>query len=424
MKFTKHILDNGMIIMLLPMKQTELIAVGFFIDVGSKDEGDNYGLAHFFEHMMFAGTEKRSQEQLFKSLDGMAAEYNAITTSEHTYYYVNGHCDDTKKIIDIVLDIYIHPVFKPNRIRKESKVIIEEMRMGKDNPYTKISNKMHEIYFQGTGLGKPIIGTEESVSQLKQSDFHKFRKKYYIPKNTVFVIAGNFNAKQIYPIIEKVLSKLDNPKKSEKVVHKNDVIKHMQSQNEPYVYILRDPSIYQAYVLLTFPIYDLYKTNEQEINIISHVLSTGFSSRLFTALRIEHGQTYSLSAYPLNYESAGVFIIKTIIHPNELVEGIKNILTELRKIKKTPLDKTEYKKITTIIKRENIFNSAQPIDWLSYYGVQLLRNREFNSNTEEMISKTSAKKVMEIAQKIFLYDKLNLFIYGNVKEENYDFIDL
>jgi len=311
MKFIRHVLDNGMVILMIPIKMTELVSVGFFIDAGAKDDGHHLGLAHFLEHMMFSGTEKRSREQIFKSLDGIGSDYNAITTAENTYYYINGHCDDIKKILDIVLDIYLNPVFKPNRITKESKVIIEEMRIGKDNPYNKLSEKMHQTYFKGTQLGRTIIGTEESVSQIKQHDLINFREKYYTPQNTVFVISGNFNPKRIYPLMEPPLIKLTNPdmptnlkSQTEKIIH------HMHAQNKPYIYTDKNLTFYQAYILLSFPLYNLHKTNEQEINIISHLLSSGFSSRLFTSLRINHGRTYSSSAYPLTYGDVGIFIIK------------------------------------------------------------------------------------------------------------------
>src|ERR1044071_4342678 len=110
MRYIKKILKNGITIILAPMYDTHIITAGFFIKAGSINEtDDNNGIAHFLEHMMFKGTESRNSGELFRQLDVIGAEYNAATTMENTYYYVYGNSNDTKKIIDIMLDVYINP---------------------------------------------------------------------------------------------------------------------------------------------------------------------------------------------------------------------------------------------------------------------------------------------------------------------------
>lgn len=428
MKCIKYVLDNGMTIVLIPIKYTEIISIGFFIKVGAKEETkDNNGIAHFLEHMMFSETKKRSQSQMVEILDNLGAEYNAVTTMEHTYYYINGRAVNTKKILDIILDIYINPIIKQNKINTEAKVIIEELRMRSDIPSAKLYDKLHEKYFGDTNLGRSIIGTEQSILNLKQTDFIDFKNKYYTPENTVFVIAGNFNPKEIFPMVERVLSPLPNPIKNVLIDDKNKIIKYMETQDSPYVFIKKDPSMLQAYVLLTFPLHNLFKTNELEINIISHLLSTGFSSRLMTKLRLHNGRTYSLSAGPLVYKNAGIFVIKMVIHPDELIAGIKNVLKELKKIKTNIMDLKEYKKVMNIIKFDSIFTSNQPIDWLVYFGLHFLYNDDFNpvlKNNENITRRINRKDILNISKKIFIRNKINLFMYGNIIEDNYDFMKL
>lgn len=435
MKCIKKKLDNGMIVALVPMKHTQLVTAGFFIRAGSRNENDNnHGIAHFLEHMMFGGTEKRSQEKIFQMLDGMGTEYNAVTTTEHTYYYVNGVSSDTKKILDIVLDIYINPVFKPARIKKECKVIIEEMRLRSDTPHTKLYYQMHEKIFAGTSLSKQIIGTEESVSGLTQNDFVRFRKELYVPKNTVFVVCGDFIADQLFPLLDKALMPLCNPSPNSAEAfpitfadEKPRILKSMHKQSKPFVQIERNTGLDQAYVLMAFPIYNLYKTNEQEINMLSNVLSSGFSSRLFTTLRTNNGMTYSSSTYPIVYNDAGLFIIEMTVHPNELVKCIRLTLKELKKMKTSEISLEEYKKVGTIIKNESIFSSSLPIDWFTYYGLNMLYNKNFNPNlksNDSVTRKISRKDVTDIAQKIFDQKKINLFLFGNIPDEDFDFMKL
>jgi len=424
-----------MIVALVPMKRAEIVTVGFFIKAGSRNENEhNNGIAHFLEHMMFGGTTKRPHEKLFQLLDGMGSEYNAVTTTEHTYYYVNGVASDLKKIVDVVLDIYINPVFNPTRIKKESKVIIEEMRLREDSPHTRLYYQMHEKVFADTSLCKRIIGTEESVLNLRQSDFIQFRKELYIPKNTVFVISGDFTPDQISPLLDRTFNTLNNPARNSVdafpqtfLDEKPRILKSMHSQKKPYVHIDRNDSVSQAYVLLFFPLYNLYKTNEQEINMISNILSSGFSSRLFTALRINNGMTYSIGSYPIVYNDAGLFVIEMAIHPDELKKGIKTTLKELKKLRTSEIDLDEYKKVGTIIKNESIFSSSQPVDWFTYYGLNFLYNRNFDPNLKgnsQISRKVNRKDITQVAQQIFDKKKINLFLFGNIPDEDFDFMKL
>jgi len=430
MKCIKEQLDNGMIIALAPMKNVKLVTIGFFIKAGSRNEtDDNHGIAHFLEHMMFAGTKNRTMHDMYYQLDNMGSEYNAVTTTEHTYYYVNGNADHAKRMLDIVLDIYINPIFNPAKIKTEGKVIIEELRMREDSTYTKIYNDLHRKMFKGTTLGRNIIGTERSITHLKKPDFIEFRNMYYIPKNTVFVIVGNFDPDQILPLIRKTLNKLTNPDlfPNTHFDEKPLILKQMQTQDIPYVHITRDPSIYQAYCLMAFPIYDLYKSNEYEIDIITHLLSTGFSSKLLTTLRVNHGITYTLDAYPITHADAGLFAIKIIVHPDELARSIKLILRELKKLKTMEIDQKDFKKVTNIIKNESVFATSDPLDMFTYYGLNFLHNKDFHPNIKqniETMQKTSKRRIMDLAEKIFVRNKINLFMYGNIKETDYEFMTL
>ena len=216
MKYIKKILKNGITIVLVPMKNTNIVTAGFFIKAGSIDEtSENNGIAHFLEHMMFKGTTSRTSTELFRQLDIIGAEYNAATTMENTYYYVYGNSNDIKKIVDIMLDIYINPTFKTNEINKEKKVIIEEMRMRYDRPMMKLYSLMHSKLFESTPLARDIIGTADNIYSFKRRDFSEFRQEFYQPESTVIVVTGDFNPTLVYKWIEKSVRSLQNNSDSE-----------------------------------------------------------------------------------------------------------------------------------------------------------------------------------------------------------------
>jgi predicted Zn-dependent peptidase len=446
MRYIKHILKNGLTIVLVPLKSTNIITAGFFVKVGSKNEDEQTsGMAHFLEHMMFKGTKNRPMDEIFRQLDMIGAEYNATTTAENTYYYMYGNSDDTKKILDVVLDIYINPTFEPKAINKEKKVIVEEMRMRADQPYMKLYKALHEKIFAGTPLAREIIGTEDTVTNFKRKDFVDFRTKTYRPDATIFVVTGNINPASIYKMIERALKPLENPPEDDVGSDKSDeqtgsadapdappapkeiIHNNMIGQNKPFVWVDSDTSVSQTYMLMAFPMYDLYEKNNCAIDLIAHILTSGMSSRLFDALRTKKGITYTSVSYPFVYSEGGVFVIKATMHPEELEAGIKTILAELRKFKSAPVEKAELKKAKNIAVNETLFSLIRPIDYLTYFGLNFLENREFKPDIEGNLKSTrnvKATKIEELAKQIFRQSKLNIFLYGNIPEISFKFIKL
>lgn len=429
MKYYKKILNNDMNIILVPMKNTKIISIGFFIKAGSRNETDkNSGVAHFLEHIMFKGTTNRTAEKLFNELDILGAVYNAATTPQYTYYYVYGNSNDTKELLDVMLDIYINPQFNTKEINKERKVIIEEMRMRFDSPLTKLYSVIHQKIFADTSLARNIIGDTETIMNLRKKDMELFRSSLYNPKNSVFVVCGNFAPEPIYHIIKNILGPLKNSLITP-VTYFNEreiILKNMHDQIKPYVYIKKDISYQQVYLIIAFPMYDLYSYKSVEIDILSQLLSSGFSSRLSKSLREKNGITYVSNAYPIVYSDSGLFLVQIIMNPSELIKSLKIVLKELKKIKLEPITDNEMEKIINVTKNETLYSLERPIDMLTYFGINFLVHREFEPDFQNFDELTKIKKdqIQETAKEIFISDKINLFMYGNIQETNYDFIDL
>ena len=428
MKYIKRILPNKMTVVLIPMTDTQIISTAFFVKAGSRNETiEQHGIAHFLEHMMFKGTKHRTVKQLFNELDILGTVYNAATTVEHTFYYIYGNAIDTKKILDIVLDLYINPKIESKEITKEKKVIVEEMRMHADMPLMKLYMLLHEKLFRGTPLERSIIGTEDTVNSFQRRDFIDFRQTHYQPNRTVFIIAGKFNPEPIYRIISRVLATLPNQpeeydvERTEKHEETQLIINNMLAQTEPYVYIKNDKSFQQIYVLIAFPMYDLYKTKNKEIDLLAQLLSSGFSSRLSRALRERKGITYNSAAYPIAYSDTGVFLVQSIINPTEILDGIQIIMRELKKLKHSLMTPEELEKIVNVTKNENIFNRIKPIDIAIYFGINLLNNKKFKPTVRKDIAdlqKITEDDIRQVAKEIFLRDKINIYMYGSTQGIN------
>uniref|UniRef100_A0A6C0LTW3 Peptidase M16 N-terminal domain-containing protein n=1 Tax=viral metagenome TaxID=1070528 RepID=A0A6C0LTW3_9ZZZZ len=429
-KYSKTILNNGMIIILVPIKNVPSVSMGFFVKAGSRNEtAENNGIAHFLEHMMFKGTKNRNASELFKQLDTLGFTYNAATNVQDTCYYINGNSIHAKKMLDIILDMYINPIFTTKEIEKEKKVVVEEMRMRSDAPFSKLFAKLNSDMFVNTSLERTVLGTEEIIMNFTREDVIKFRKSLYNPNNTVFVVTGNIEPISLMNIIERVLKPLNNSNMKPKTYYdeKSIIINSMNSQTQPYVNIRKNSSLQQVYVLLGFPMYDMYREYSREIDILAQLLTMGSSSRLSTALRENEGITYSSSAFPMVYTGCGIFIINFVINPKELIKGLKIIFKVLKKIKKEPMKKEEMKKIINAVSFEYISSLTKSIDYLIYFGLNFLTDSNFKPSIEQDIDslkKIKRKDIQNIANKIFLRDKINLYMYGDIIDTDFDFINL
>ena len=435
MKYIKKVLPNGMTVILAPMKSTDgIVSVGFFVRAGAaNDTADTSGMAHFLEHMTFMGTKNRPSDQVVRQLDMLGVEYNAATSMETTHYYMHGNSADVKKILDIALDLYINPVFDPKAINKEKKVIIEEMRMRSDAPYMQLYSALLSKMFKSTPFSRNIVGTEDSVMSFTRKDFVEFRNVMYRPDSTVFVVTGNFIPEMVYKSIAKPLGQLENPilnleevdtdsKSMRQIIYSN-----METQSNPFIHLKKTADTKQVYLLMGFPMFNLYETYGKEIDLMAHTLTSGLSSRLFNALRVKKGITYSSIAYPYVYSEGGIFVIKSTLHPDGLVPGLKIILRELRKLKTNPIESEELHKVKKIAVNNTLFSLTRPTDYLMYYGMSFLDNPNAKPNVKadvESIKHVRAASIQKVAEKIFLKSKINLYLYGNVDRTDFTFMKL
>lgn len=418
MSHTNIILNNGIKIILAPSNNTDIVSIGIFIKAGSRNDHLDYnGTAHFLEHMMFKGTKNRSASQLFNKLDSLGAEYNAVTTSEHTYYYVYGHTKDTIKLLDLILDIYINPHFLQNEITKERKIIIDEIGIRSDLYMNKIYSIMNKKIYNGTSLSKDTIGTIDSVKKITKNVLNNFRKSNYKPEKSVFVMTGNFKVKTVLQIVKPILEQITpslTPYNSYKF-EKKYIIDLMQKQSKQYVHVETDYNIKQIYAILAYPMYDLYNKYRYRIDLLSTLLSGGFSSRLSKHLRENNGISYYSSSLPLAYSDNGIFIIQFVVDPDELRNCIKLIFDILENIKVKQISKSELKKIININTNNFLFTLVKPIELLKFYGVRYLKNNGVNINSDiKNISSVSSLQILNMAKIIFNKNKSNLFLYGPI----------
>lgn len=417
----RKIMDNKMRVLLIPIEETDTVAVGIFIKIGSRyEDKKTSGIAHFLEHMMFKGTEHMTSQVISEKLDSVGAKYNAETSYETTHYYIYGHKNDIDLFINLMTEIYLYPLFREEDIITERGVVIEELNMVKDDPQEIIQDMFHSVLFTNSSLKYPIIGTKKNISSFTRKDLIKFRHHYYTPERTVFVVSGNIDKNAVFESIEK---------KFAKHIYKNyhDVILPITDppfQSKPNIVYKANKDISQTNVMIVFRSTSMYSKYADIYDIISDVLSSGSSSRLFILLRNKLGITYFANAYNIAYAYEGAFAIHIGVDNKRVDEAIRNIFGELMNLKKKGITAEEVEKAKKIRITAFSLSLQTPQDLLNYYGLQELYYRvgqvpsdsKHKTDVKTRIQEYEAITVEEVnltIKHLFTPENLNIIIYGS-----------
>ena len=409
-------LKNKMRIISVPMKDTQIVSIGIFVKVGSRNETeDNNGISHFLEHMMFKGTRNYTSKEISEKLDSVGAVYNAATSYESTCYYINGHKKDVKLFIDILSDIYMHSLFDEKDMITEKKVVIEELNMYKDEPSDVINDMLHNKIFSNTALKYSILGTKENINSFRRKDLVEYNKRYYTPENTVVVITGDIKHKEIFKILEHKMGKNNNKNNNNHADGYN--VKHNDKMS---ITVKEKKDIGQTNIIIAYKAKSYYSEEKYIYSIIAGILSFGFSSRLFELLRNKLGVAYHSSARPILFMNEGVFTINMGVDNKKVNISIEKVIEEInlmrnndkeRGVKLSELDKVK-KQITTSF----LLDMNSPTDYMTYYGSQEL---VYNNVSKTLIKDTLLKyeeitldDVNRVMKDLFKKDNMNIFIYG------------
>lgn len=190
----KHVLDNGVRVIIEKIPTVRSVALGIWIGTGSKYETpENNGISHFIEHMFFKGTTKRTAKEIAEAFDQIGGHVNAFTSKEYTCYYARVLDEHAPLALDILADMYFNSLFDVAELNKEKKVVIEEIKMYNDTPDDLVHDLVAQASFQNHSLGYSILGMEEVLYNLTRSDILQYVEDRYTPENTVITIAGNID---------------------------------------------------------------------------------------------------------------------------------------------------------------------------------------------------------------------------------------
>jgi predicted Zn-dependent peptidase len=397
--FKKTILPNGIKIITEHIPHVQSFSLGFCFNVGSRDENKrNNGITHFIEHMLFKGTTTRTARKIAEEIEAYGGYLNAFTSKEHTCYYGRGLSKHLPRTFSVLSDMIQNPAFKQNEIKKEAGVVIDELNDINDNPEELIFDKFEEIIFDGNSLGLPIIGTEKNISSFNQDDLFNFVNDKYGFNNLTIAASGQVNHEQILYLADKYFLK--------DLGKKNLRRKFVIPSASPDQYI--NKPIQQVHIIIGRAAYGYRDKKRMALNVLSHILGEGSSSRLFQRVREKNGIAYQLNTFLNSFYDISSFGVYLSTNEKQANKAVGLIHEEFEKmISKRVSDKElkkgkEYIKGNLLLGLENttsrMFNLANSE---FYYG-------RFITPAEliQMIESVTSDEVLQIAHEILDDSKL------------------
>jgi len=401
--FNSTKLKNGLTVLTYNMPMVNSVAINLIVNVGSRYENSSeIGISHFLEHMAFKGTKTRTAKQIAEEFDSIGGHFNAYTGHEQTVYYTKILSENCYKALEILSDIIQNSVFSEQEIEKEYQVILQEIAHGQDNPDELVHEKFYASAYENQALGRSILGSAETLIEFTDKHFNNYVGKHYNAENIYLSVAGNISHQQVVDFAEKLFSSLKNQSK-----HSFDKAQYTGGHNVITKELEQTTLILGFESVPYFNIEQLYHTQ-----ILSLILGSGMSSRLFQQIRENLGLAYSIGSYNSSYYDSGIFGIYASTSHDKLPFLAEQLVNEIKKIS-TSIDAQEIERAKIQLKT-SIYISQEKS---SYKSEEIGKNFAVFSKyisveqTIECIMNTTINDLFNITSKIFI-TKPTLSIIG------------
>ncbi len=373
----KFVLDNGVRVLVEPVGHVKSAAIGLWCKTGSRHEFDNEaGITHLIEHMLFKGTEKRTAKEIAEAIEGEGGSLNAFTDKESTCYYCRVLSDSVEGGVDVLTDMMLHSLIDPEELEREESVVLEEIKRSQDEP----SDHVHELHLEhrwGTHpLGKPIIGTPDSVSSFKREDITTYMDRRYRGENVLLAVAGNVSADQVRTFAEQALGGIKSASSDEQPVRPGGTAKTIAEEKD----------VEQIHFCIGTDGTSLYDDDLYTMAVLDAALGGSMSSRLFQEIREKRGLAYSVGSYTLNYGAGGAYTVYGGTSPQHWPLVQELVRVEFDKVMKDGFEEEELKRT----KRHIAGNLVLALEGMSSRMMRMSRN-ELNHGREIPVEETLTK---------------------------------
>jgi predicted Zn-dependent peptidase len=326
MSVRRTVLPSGLRIVTEEVSSVRSAAVGIWVNIGSRDEAPaTAGASHFLEHLLFKGTPSRNALEISSAIESVGGEMNAFTSKEYTCFYARVIDTDLPMAVDVISDLITSSIVTAEDVDAERKVVLEEIAMRDDDPSDLVHDLYAETYYGDTALGRPILGTIDSINNMSRSTVFNYYKKRYLPQDLVVAVAGNIKHKRVVAMVEEALSR-DNflDVQGTPQIRPNTPVKRGKQGRVGIIYRKSE----QAHMFYGMEGVARNDDRRFTMGVLSSALGGGMSSRLFQEIREKRGLAYSVYSYAQQFAGSGQIGFYAGCNPTKATEVI-NIIQEV-----------------------------------------------------------------------------------------------
>ncbi len=398
----KYKLDNGMTVILEENSSSPVVAVNVWVGTGSAcEEQGEYGLAHVHEHMLFKGTEKRDVGEIARLVEAGGGDINAFTSFDETVYYVVSASRFLNTTLDILSDVVENSTFDPNELSKELEVVLEEINRGEDSPSRVLSQKLFATAYDKHSYKRPVIGTKESVKRFTREGILEFYKKWYSPQNMILVVVGDFESEDVKQTILNTFGKLQ----------KRDIPSceiPMEPQQESIKTFVLNKDINEGYFSLGYHVTSAKDEDTAIIDVLSTILGSGESSRLYREVKEEKGLVNNIYSYAYTPKYDGIFVVGGTIDPAKTSKAYEEIIRQIERLKTEFVSEQEIARAKVNIESDSIYTKETMQGQAQKLGFFELKAGDYKYEKEYLnsIRNVTQEDILRVANKYFTTENL------------------
>lgn len=412
-EYEKFTLDNGIKVLLAPVKTTRIVSVNVLVKTGSRYERkNNNGITHFIEHLLFKGTARRPDALVIsKEIDNMGADMNGSTGQEYSHFYVKLLDEHFEKAVDILSDILSCSRFEQKHIETERTAILEEIKMRKDHPSIYVWEIFNRTLYGDQPLGFDIAGNERVLNKITRSEMLEYFKESFIGSNIIISLAGNIDVKSARRLVSKYFSGFAPGQRAK-------FLPVRESQTSQVVEICYKKTE-QTHLCIGNRSYNYEHPDYYALALMNLIVGGNMSSRLFTILREEKGLVYSVGALNQSFFDTGNFVVHAGVGHGNVKETIRIILGEFRKLKSKDVKKEELQRAKNAVTGYLYMALDSSSGIAGYIGGQELRLGRILTPEErlELIKKVTVQDIRRVANDVLKDETLNLALIGPFKDK-------
>lgn len=403
-------LSNGLLVLTERMPHLRSVSMGVWIDSGSRDEtAELNGISHFIEHMVFKGTTTRSAQQFAREVDSIGGNLDAFTGKETVCFNIKVLDENVPAALDLLTDLVLHPVFTAEDLVKEQGVILEEIKMDEDNPDYLVHELFTQKFWKGDALGRPILGTAQTVSSFNQAVVLNAYAARFTAQNMVFTAAGNLSHDSFVAQVEAAFATLSASSQSR-------LARSAPPVAYPHITLKNKKSLEQVQFCLALPSLPVNHPQRYVAYLLNSILGSGMSSRLFQSIREERGLAYSIYSEMNPFRDTGSLAVYAGCAVDRTLEVLTLTLAEFARIKSELVTEEELDRAKNQLKGNIVLGLESSSSRMSSLARQQMYFGRFFS-MDDIVSEVNAvtrDDVQTLAQELLRSDKLALTLLGNL----------